>query len=158
MAFRSKSHAVGAVLIFVCVPFWSGAFARDLETLTRLLIPAYIAQDFAALCATRNPDFLSSEVTYGVTSINAYAQHVKKEITIGIPEDVSQTVRVTAADTAREVARRELHLLTAQQAANHTDVVKRWCERSAKPFILAILRKHQENHREYDDILANAKR
>lgn len=158
MAFRSKSLAVGAVLTVVCVPFWSGAFAKDLEMLTRLLIPAYMAQDFAALCATQDPYFLSAEVTYGVASIDAYVQHVKKEVTIDIPEDESRKVRVTAAETARQVARQEIHLLTAQQATNPTDAVKRWCDRSAKPFILAVMRKHQENHQEYDGVLENAKR
>lgn len=158
MTFWSKPRAIGAVLTFVCVLFWSAAFAKDLEMLTRVLIPAYIAQDFAALCATRDPDFLSAEVINGVVSIGAYAQHVKKEVTIDLPEDEARKVRVTAADTARQVAYQELYLLTAQQATDPTELVKRWCDRSAKPFILAIMSKHQDKHQEFDEILENAKR
>lgn len=158
MAFRSIPLTVGAALTFVCVPFWSSAFAEDLDMLTRVLIPAYIAQNFAALCATRDPHFLSAEVPYGVASVGAYAQHVKKEVTIDIAEDEARKVRVTAADTARQVARQELRLLIVQQSADPKDVVKRWCDQSAKPFILAIMSKHQEKHQEFDVILENAKR
>ena len=51
MAFRYKSLTACVAVTFVCAPCWSGAFGKDLETLTRLLILAYVAQDFAALCA-----------------------------------------------------------------------------------------------------------
>lgn len=112
----------------VTVPLWSGASAKDLEVLTRLLIPAYIAQDFAALCASQDPQFLS-DLKYGAGSVGVYAQHVKKEVTIDIPEDEAAKVRIIAADTARQVARQELHLLIEQQTADPASSLKRWCDR-----------------------------
>lgn len=121
MKFRSICFvAVGSVT----VPLWSGASAKDLEALTRLLIPAYTAQDFAALCVSQDPQFLS-DLKYGAGSIGVYAQHVKKEVTIDIPEDEAAKVRIIAADTAREIARQELQLLIERHIADSASSLKR---------------------------------
>lgn len=153
-----KSLVGFGLAIFFCIEPQSSALARDLEMLARVLIPAYMAQNFAVLCATKNPDFLSGELGSGVGSVTVYAEHVKKEVTGDIPEPDAAQVRVTAADTARQVARRELYDLAAQQGTEPTRAVERWCERSAKPFILEIMRKHEENHGRFDEIVENAKR
>lgn len=156
MKFRSVCFV--AVLVgSVTVPLWSGASAKDLEVLTRLLIPAYTAQDFAALCVSQDPQFLS-DLKYGAGSVGVYAQHVKKEVTIDIPEDEAARVRIIAADIAREIARQELHLLIEQQTANLAISLRNWCDRAAKPFILEIVSKHQEKHLEFDKIVEDAKR
>jgi hypothetical protein len=50
-----------------------------LEMLTRLLIPAYMAQNFAALCIDQDVQF-PAEVNDGTALVGAFADHVKKEV------------------------------------------------------------------------------
>ena len=153
----SRSFAAAALLGLLCVP-WSDASAKDIKTLARVLIPAYMAQDFAVLCGTQDAFYLSAELNDGIRSVAAYAQHVKKEVTIDVPEQDAAQVRLTAADVARQIARQELYILARQQVVDPTHSLNRWCERSAKPFILEIMTKHDEKHRQFDEIVERAKR
>lgn len=144
-------------MVFFSVSLGSDAIAKDLEMLTRLLIPAYMAQNFAVLCVDQDAQFLSS-LNNGPL-VNVFAEHVKREITIELPESEAANVRVTAADTARTIARDEMRLLGGQPSSGvPAEALKRWCDRSAKHFILEIMRKHQEKHNEFDRLVEAAKR
>jgi hypothetical protein len=152
-SFRS-AYSVAALLGFVGA--CSNASARDLEMLARLLIPAYMAQNFAGLCIDQDAQFLA-DLKDGTTLVSEFAEHVKGEVTIGLPESEAATVRVTAADTAQNVARREMQLLGGQPSGVPAQALKQWCDRSAKHFILEILSKHQEKHEEFDRLVKTAK-
>ncbi len=133
------------------------ANAKDLDALVRLLVPAYMAQNFAAMCVDQDSQFLS-DLKNGPGSINAFAEQVKNSVTLDLPEDMAEKVRVTAADTARQVARHELQLLDRQQASGSPGSLKSWCDRSAKPFIIETLRRHAEKQPEFEKALEDAKR
>jgi hypothetical protein len=133
------------------------ADAKDLDALVRLLVPAYMAQNFVAVCVEQDSQFLS-DLKNGPGSINAFAELVKNRVSVDLPEDVAEKVRVTAADTARQVARHELQLLDRQQASGSPDSLKTWCDRSAKPFIIETLRRHEEKQPEFEKALEDAKR
>lgn len=153
----AKSFGTAGLVAFVYIHPWFGAFAKDLETLARVLIPAYLAQDLAILCVTQDSQFLSAELKGGIVAVSAYAQHVKNEVTVDVPEPDAVRIRLTAADTARQVARQKLYSLTAQQNGDPTHPLARWCEHSAKPFILEIMSKHDEKHDQFDEIVEHAK-
>lgn len=154
--FRSAC-SVAALLGFVGAPLCSSASAKDFDMLARLLIPAYMAQNFAELCVDQDATFLA-DLNDELTLVSAFAEHVKKEVTIDLPESEAGQVRVTAADTARNVARYEMKLLGGQRSGVPAEALKRWCDRSAKHFILEIIRKHQEKHDEFDRLVEAAKR
>ncbi len=155
----SKSIAAGGlVAFFCCVSPWSAPFARDLEMLARVLVPAYTAQNFAALCAVDDSRFLSAELKEGVGSVAAYAQHVKIEVIVNIPEEEARRVLRMAADTARRVAWSELYQHAGGRLADQTPPLNRWCERSARPFILDLVTRHDERHPQFDMIVERAKR
>jgi hypothetical protein len=98
MGARCVPATLVTLLGLVGVSLWPGASAaKDPDMLARLLIPAYIAQNFAVLC-------VGQVHSHDVTFINVFAEHVKREVTIGLPELDSAKVRVTAADTARTKA------------------------------------------------------
>ncbi|HZQ14103.1 MAG TPA: hypothetical protein VFB31_14960 [Pseudolabrys sp.] len=156
MSFRSRFFAT-ALLGLAAIPLASGASAKDLATLARLLIPAYVAQDLANLCASQDSNFLS-ELKYGSPSIGTFAEHVKREVTVDMPEDEAAKIRITAADTAQQIARHELYAVIEKQTDDPARPLKRWCTRSVKPFIFEILIMHQEKHLVFDKIVANAKR
>lgn len=124
--------------------------------LARLLIPAYMAQNFAGLCVDQDAKFFA-DLNDGTALVSVFAEHVKKEVTIDLPESEAANVRVTAADTARNVARYEMQLLGGQRSGVPAEALKRWCDRSAKHFILDIMRKHQEKHEEFDRLVEAAK-
>lgn len=102
---RSSGSLLGAVLLTAEVK------AADLEGLTRLLIPTYIAHQFANVCVARDPDFLlGMDDKHG--SIAAHVQHVKDEIIADIPEQDARSVLARAAETARAVALHEVRSLS----------------------------------------------
>jgi hypothetical protein len=116
-----------------------------------------MAEDFAAICVTENPQFLR-EVDNGIDSVSAFAEHVKNEVTADLAETDAAEVRITAADTARQVARHELDLLRGDQSKAPADAVRRWCDHSVKHYIFEITSKHQEKHQEFEILLEKAKR
>jgi hypothetical protein len=153
---QNASRRAFAMAVCVGAVFCSSASAKDLDVLARLLIPAYIAQNFSALCASEDSLYLP-ELKGGAATVARYAEHVKKEITINMPEGEASRVRIVAANTALAAARKELRLIKDGNQDGTTSI-KRWCERSAKPFILAVMNKHQERHQEFEGIVAKAKR
>lgn len=140
----------------VSASFCIGAIAKDLEMLARLLIPAYMAQNFAAVCVDQNAEFLS-DLKGGMTLVSAFAEHVKQEVTTDLPESEASEVRVTAADAARNVARHEMQLLGAKDGRVPDEALKKWCDRSAKQFITEIMAKHREKHTEFERLVNAAK-
>ena len=157
MRFSRSVFRVAVLLGSIGALFCSGAFAKDLEMLARLLIPAYMAQNFAVLCVDQDAQFLS-DLKEGMTLVTAFAEHVKQEIATGLPESEAGEVRVTAADAARNVARQEMQLLGGQNSGVPAAELKSWCERSAKHFITEIMTKHREKHEEFEKLMEAAKR
>ncbi len=151
------SFALGLPLCLAGAMLISNASATDLDMLVRLLVPAYMAQNFAAVCASQDPQFLS-ELEHGSATVGAFAEETKKRVTAGLPQDEADKVRVTAADTARQVARHELQLLSQQPAGGPPVSMKTWCDRSAKPFIVEAMRRHAEKRQEFEKQLDDAKR
>lgn len=158
MKFPSRSSfAAGMFFCLAAALLFSRASAANFNELVRLLVPAYMAQNFTAVCIVQNPRFLS-ELKGGPASINAFAEEIKKRVTADLAADEAEKVRVTAADTARQVARHELQLLNQQPAGGPPVSIETWCDRSAKPFIIETLRRHAEKKREFERELEDAKR
>lgn len=151
------SFGVAALSACVGASLSSSAFAKDMELLTRLLIPAYMAQNFAVLCTDRDSQFLT-DLNNTEILVRAFSDHVKEEVTFDLPEPEAGNVRIAAADTALHVARQELRLLSGKNSAVPDDALKAWCDRSARHFILEIMNKHQEKHEEFERLLEAAKR
>lgn len=147
----------GTLTVSVGLCVWSGAFAKDLDTLTRLLIPAYMAQSFAAVCVNQDRQFLA-ELSNGAGQVSSFAEHVKKEVTIDLPESDAAKVRITAADTARNVVRQELRLAIGGQVVQSTAPIKRWCDGSVKQFITEVMRLHEQKHKEFESRVRDATR
>ena len=85
-------------------------------------------------------------------------EHVKMEVTAGISEQEAASVRVTAADAARAVARQEMDLLSGLQATPPSEALRHWCNTSAKHFIVEIIHNHAEKRAEFEVLLNKAKR
>ena len=134
-----------------------GAFATNIEALARLLIPAFMAQNFAAMCVPQDPQFLAGS-NLDPASVSAFAEQVKMEVTAGISEQETASIRVTAADAAGAVARQEIDLLRGQQRTPSPEALRHWCNTSAKHFIVEIMHNHTEKRAEFEILLNKAKR
>lgn len=132
------------------------AGAKSLDLLARMLIPGYVAQDFATLCVSNNPQFLAT-LPESASSIGAFAQHLKIEITIGLTQREALDVMVAAADKARAVARKQLRdLAGADQSA--TDVsIRAWCDGDARLYILRVVAEHLKKHGTFSRLVSAAK-
>lgn len=134
-----------------------GAVAKDLDMLIRLLVPAYMAQNFVAICRKQDFEF-PAQVQTVVDAIGGFAEHVKAEVTADLAENEASSVRHRAADTALRVAEKELHQLAGPSDEITSDALSRWCGGSAKHFVIEIVHAHSEKHVEFERLVAAAKR
>jgi len=133
------------------------ASAKDFEMLAKLLTPAYVAQNFAALCNGESAK-LTAEQKSSMIKIRTFADHVKTEVTTGLSEKDAQEVRTLAANTAQHIARNEMQFLGAQGRYVPTDALARWCKQSAETIISEILQAHAKKHEEFDRLTDEAKK
>lgn len=157
MATTSIALRVFAVLGFVGLPFYSNAFAKDMEMLVRLLAPAYIAQNFAVMCNAANAK-PTSELKNVLLKVRTFVDHVKTEVTTGLSENEAEKVSTIASNTAQNIARNQMLFLGAEGPYVPTDTLVRWCEQSAVTVISEILQAHAKKHEEFDRLTDDAKK
>lgn len=146
--------AIAILLGVALIPV--SATAADLQMLARVLIPAYMAQNFAALCVVDDPSFV--EETAGPNGhVHVYAKHVKDEISADLTKEDVEAVLRMAADTARSVVQKELRDMSSSMAGPEPERLARWCETSAKPFVREVMAAHFSQHGDVDRILRSAK-
>lgn len=142
---------------FFAATFCPGANAKDLKALARLLVPAYIAQNYAALCGAENAKPTPKQKNRMIT-ISTFVDHVRTEVTSGLEEKEAEEVRTTAANTAQNIARNEMQFLGAHGTYVPTDSLARWCEQSAETVIVEILQVHAQKHDYFDRLTDDAKK
>ena len=152
-----SAYSNAALVVFVVGLLGSEAPAKDLEMLVRLLAPAYIAQNFAALCNGENAK-LAAEQKNSMITIRTFVDHVKTEVTTGLSEKDAEEVGTSAANTAQTIARNEMQFLGAQGRYVPTAALARWCKQSAETIISEILQAHAKKHEEFDRLTDEAKK
>lgn len=154
---RSRLMALrfGTALVLVAAPL--AAEAKNIELLARVLIPAYMAQNFTAVCVVDDPSFIDD--TAGPRGhVYVYAKHVKDEVSVDLPQQDIESVLRMSADTARSIVRKELADLKAETLSAEGERLRRWCDKSAKPFVREVIIAHFDKHEEIERLLAEAKR
>lgn len=111
-----------AVVLYLTRP----AQAVDIETLARLLYPPYLAMNYAAICALRDPTF-HQETSGPRGSMPAYMQHIKEEVIASLTPAEAQSVMVKAADASKARARADLRALAHGDTIDHA-LISAWCE------------------------------
>lgn len=124
--------------------------------LVRLLVPAYIAHNFAVLCNDEKAK-PTPEWKIRMLKIKTFVDHVKTEVTIGLSPKEAEEVRVSAINTAQSIARNEMLFLGAKGSFVPTNTLTRWCVQSAETIISGILDGHAEKHEEFDKLTDGAK-
>jgi hypothetical protein len=132
------------------------ASAKDLELLMRYLVPVFIIQNFTATCQINDPAFLS-ELPHGANTVDELSEQTKREITDGLTVDDAKTVVLVAANTALKASRDEMRKLSPEYPKLEAEPLFRWCHYDAKPHILNVVRKNQQEHDEFLKIIEKAK-
>ena len=132
------------------------AQAVDIETLARLLYPPYLAMDYAAICAVRDPKF-HQETSGPRGSMPAYSQHIKEEVIASLTPAEAQSVMTKAADASKARALADIRELATGDVVDPA-VVRRWCETHAKRVIRGVIDTHENRHADFERLVAEAKR
>lgn len=149
-SWRTASLLLAAVLCPL-----RAASASDAESLSKLLLPVDMAQNFVLICSVHNPAFL--QATSGVHGTMLwYAQHMKQEVIASLPGREARAVMVEAADVAKAEALKVVHTMASGGVVDAAQM-NAWCEASAKPFIEATIGRHDTQHALLDEMIAKAK-
>lgn len=132
------------------------ASAKDLELLMRYLTPVFLIQNFTRTCRINDQAFLS-ELFHGARTVDELSDQTKLEITEGLTDDEAKTVVLVAANTALKAARDEMRKLSPDYPKIEAQLLFRWCNNEAKPFILNVVYKNQKEHDEFLKIIKKAK-
>ncbi len=93
---RKRLRAKLAVVIFFLLG--TSAFGKNLDTLVRILSPAFLGQQGVSIC-TDMP--LDTEPQSTLSQLNAYAIYMKRRVTDGLTEPETQFVLKSSADKAK---------------------------------------------------------
>jgi hypothetical protein len=146
----------GLVLAALIVILPYGARAKDLELLMRYLVPAFLSQNFAAVCRVSIPTFLS-DLPHGAGAVDEFSEQIKKTITDNLTSDEAATVVLVAANTALQAARNEMRKLSPEYPKIAPGPVSQWCHDDARPYILQVMQKNQREYGEFLKIIEKAK-
>jgi len=153
---RSKclpKYALVAIVLWL--PF--AALAKDLELLTRYLIPPFLAQNFTAACRNNDASFLAN-LPHGAGTVDEFAQRMKTEITENLTNDEAANIVLVAANTALKAARDEMRKLSPEYPRMDVDALNRWCRTEGQSYILAVMEKDAREHDSFIKIIEAAKR
>jgi hypothetical protein len=147
--------AILAVFILI-VRSGLAASAKDLDLLTRYLVPVFLAQHFAATCRVADPAFLF-DLPRGSEIVDDFSEQLKREISSKLTEHDAATVVVVAANTALQAARDEMRKLSLAYPKLPAEALNRWCRDDARPLILKVIRADQRGHEEFLDLIRKAR-
>lgn len=134
----------------------SAAVARDLDALTRLLVPADLALMVSNACTATDPSF-SHDLGGPRGTVPEYAQRVKDAVSDSLTPEQVQIVLHQAADVARAAALRALRAAAAPDDAEEEARMHEWCATAVKPFVQAFVRAQDENIEDFTRQLKHAK-
>lgn len=135
----------------------NSAQAANLDLLTRLLIPAFIAQNFAGLCKIDNPQF-EDDLKLSWPTVAAFAEHLKIEVTSDLTPDDAIGIMTAAANVAKSEAEQQLLTLAKNETAEGAKKkILLWCGSSGREYVVRVIDEHVRKHATFDKIVKEAK-
>jgi hypothetical protein len=129
--------------------------AMHVQRLSAVLAPVFLAENFAIVCAARDPAFID-ETRGPLGPVAAYSRHMKGEVVSGLSSDEVMAVLRAAADDARRRARETLRSFAGSFDQNRA--LDLWCATKAKDQVLQIVRLHDGEHDAFTRAIATALR
>lgn len=149
---------LAAVVACMTMLAWlNSAQAENLDLLTRLLIPAFIAQNYAGLCKIDNPQF-EDDLKLSWPTVAAFAEHLKIEVTSDLTSDDAIGIMTTAANVAKSAAEQQLLSLARNETAEAAKKkIRLWCGSGGRDYVARVIDEHVEKHATFDKIVKEAK-
>jgi hypothetical protein len=132
----------------------AAAVAAHLQRLTAVLAPVFLAENYAIVCAARDPGFID-ETRGPPGPVAAYSRHMKGEVVAGLSTDELLAVLKGAADDARRQALATLG--TLGQSPDQQRALDDWCVSSVKDDVLRVIRLHDGDHDAFIRAITTAK-
>ena len=133
------------------------AQAKDLDALAKILEPAYLAMNYAVICATHQSAFLGRSVGREGNAFQ-YAEHIKNDVIDQLTEAEAIKVVRSAADGARSRALAKLRAFGHSSQEHTLSGIAAWCNAEALDFITQLIATHDQRHEELASWIENAKR
>lgn len=132
--------------LLISLAMASPASAKDLSALSSLLTPAYVAMNYAAVCAPRAQWAVRQPVGLRGGAAH-YAAHVKNEVVAGLTGQEALLVLRQAADEARAEARKQLRENVHSDDRMTEEIrLSDWCDDYARHFIGVFIEIHDREH------------
>jgi hypothetical protein len=151
---RIRLAEVSACCIALSILMPAAAAATYLQQLTAVLAPVFLAENFAIVCAGRDPGFID-ETRVPLGSVAAYSRHMKDEVVAGLSTDELLGVLKAAADDARRRALATLRSLDGSPDQNR--VLENWCAAAAKEQVVRVITIHDRQHEAFTQAITAAK-
>jgi hypothetical protein len=144
---RGERRKVGLWLALFLASAFSPTAGRasDLSARAQALVGPFLAQNFAAVCTQRDPNFFRA-LTGDFSDANAFAQHVKVEMTGSLETPDTLVVLRVAADRAHAMAVSTLRSLDDPSAVLEEVKLDKWCMSSGRDFVSHALEAHRQSH------------
>lgn len=134
----------------------TGAAAAEVRVLGNVLSPAYLALNLTVVCARADPTFLTKTKRLS-GEVPSVVQHIKDEVTASLKPAEAEAIVRHAADAARTVALGLVRSMSGGSDAEEGERIARWCETTAKPFVLGTVAEHETRHDQFERMLEEAK-
>lgn len=149
----SGAIAVGCSLLAAATPVG----AKDLALLTRVLFAIDLAEMLTNVCRLGDPTFLEGPVG-PLGGVHDYQLHIKGEVLAGLDATEADQVLHTAADRARDQARKDFNSFAIGNGQLDSVPTNSWCAKEAGPSIRKVIGTHDNFHADIDRLLVGAKR
>jgi hypothetical protein len=131
--------------------------AQELDALSRILVPAYTAMNYASLCSVESGWAGAQPRGVRGAAIN-YAQHVKDDVIASLSENDAVAVLKMAADIARNNAQAQLrdNVIVADktlEALRFHD----WCNSFVNGYIVDLIRRYDGDYDSFMRTIEQAK-
>ena len=112
--------------------------------------------NFAIICSTRQPSFLS-ETRGALGNALQYGEYIKSKAIESLSSEEALLVLKTAADKARAFALQTIRKFYTDDAELEAARIQEWCGTEAKTFIQTFIDHHDRDHNKFIQDLKNNK-
>ena len=131
--------------------------ASDVQTLSKMLSAAFIADQTVIMCTLENRLF--AEETAGPRGTSRdYVEHIKQELLSSVPPLEARRVIVDAAEITRAVGRSQVRQFSPSAPDIPAMTLRSWCESEGARIVRDFMANHDRDHQKFLSEAAEAKR
>jgi hypothetical protein len=131
--------------------------ASDIQTLSKMLSAAFIADQTVVICTLENRSFAQETAGPRGTSRD-YVEHIKQELLSSLPPLEARQIIVGAAEITRTVGRSQVRQFSPSAPDISAMTLRSWCESEGARIVRDFMANHDRDHEKFLSEVAEAKR